>query len=100
MDVRTTLPDNVYYTLTSTNRTDDPIRPVFSNNNGNDIVSNPMMYYLLISKFVLPNNSLPIFYFDNNDDKFYYKRDPGNSIKFLIEGRTQDYRGDLIDPDS
>ena len=100
MDVRTTLPDNVYYTLTSTNRTDDPIRPVFSNNNGNDIVSNPMMYYLLISKFVLPNNSLPIFYFDNKDDKFYYKRDPGNSIKFLIEGRTADYRGDLVDLDS
>ena len=64
-DPRTVFPDNIYYTLATTNNTDRADTLRFVNTGGADIVPNPIMYYLLVQKFVISSKAFPIFQFDN-----------------------------------
>lgn len=91
-DPRTTFPDNIYHTLTTTNNDNEAQLLKFNNDNSSDIVRNPYMYYLLIQKFVLSNKALPIFFFDNSDNKYLITID--NNVYPILMENTH-YRGSL-----
>lgn len=94
-DPRTVFPDNIYTTLTYSNKADTANKLQFASNNGNDICPNPSMYYLIITKFVLPNNAFPIFKFDNRDQKMFFRAN-GDPDEYFMEMPGYDYRGDYM----
>ena len=95
-DPRNVFPDNVYQTLTCTNNRDTVDTLRFANNSSNNIFPNPSMYYLLVTKFILPNGAYPIFMFDNSKSDYLitYK---GNTKKIIVT--NDDSRGALIPED-
>jgi hypothetical protein len=92
-DPRCVFPDNIYKTLSCTNNTQYPSSLTFSSNCNSDVVNNPSMYYLLVEKFVLPNNYLPIFYFDNTDG-MYVVSNPKHGTQYLLKMTNVYYYGD------
>ena len=90
MDPRNVFSDNIYRTLEVGNFTDTVASINFDANLGVTIVPNPRMYYLLVSKFILPNKALPIFFFDNTTHEYWITV---NGIKSFITMESVDYRG-------
>ena len=89
-DPRNTFPDNVYHTLSSTNTTNRVKTISFTNNNSNYVIPNPIMYYLLIEKFVLSNKALPIFFFDNSASDYVITV---NDVPYTLKMSDDEYRG-------
>lgn len=91
-DPRSVFPDNVYLTLESTNMSDQAAGLNFASNGGSNVIPNPSMYYLFVTKFVLPNKAFPIFVFDNSKEDYYVYV---NGVKHLVTMDASDYRNVL-----
>ena len=89
-DPRSVFPDNVYLTLESTNQYSQAAGLNFASNGSSNVIPNPSMYYLFITKFVLPNRAFPIFVFDNTKEDYYVIV---NGVKHLLTMQAGDFRG-------